>query len=82
VHHYTPELKQASIEWRKEEEPGPVKAKSLLSAGKVMGTIFSDQRGLMHIDCLHERRTINAAYYCEVLSEVRQAYRPNDVTYR
>jgi histone-lysine N-methyltransferase SETMAR len=26
---------------------------------------------LLHIDLLHERRTINAAYYCEV----RQAYR-------
>jgi hypothetical protein len=75
VHHYTPESKQASMEWRKKEEPGPVKAKSRLSAGKVMTTVFFDRRGLLHIDFLHERQTINAAYYCEVLSEVRQAYR-------
>jgi hypothetical protein len=36
VHHYTPEAKRASMEWRKEEEPGLVKAKSRLSAGKVI----------------------------------------------
>jgi hypothetical protein len=63
------------MEWRKKEEPGPVKAKSRMSAGKVMATVFLDRRGLLHIDFLHERRTINAAYYCEMLSEVRQAYR-------
>lgn len=75
VHHYTPESKQASMEWRKKGEPGPVKAKSRLSAGKVMATVFFDQRGLLHLDFLHERRTINAAYYCQILTEVRLAYR-------
>lgn len=75
VHHYTPESKQASMEWRKKGEPGPVKAKSRLSAGKVLATVFFDQRGLLHLDFLHERRTINAAYYCDILTEVRLAYR-------
>jgi histone-lysine N-methyltransferase SETMAR len=47
VHHYTPESKHAaSMEWRKKEEPGPVKAKPQLSAGKVMATVFFDWRGL------------------------------------
>jgi histone-lysine N-methyltransferase SETMAR len=59
------------MEWRKEEEPGPVRAKSRLSAGKVMATVFFDLCGLLHIDFLHKCRTINAAYYCEI----RQAYR-------
>lgn len=40
VHHYTPESKRASMEWRKQGEPGPVKAKSRLSAGKVLATVF------------------------------------------
>jgi histone-lysine N-methyltransferase SETMAR len=75
VHHYTPESKQASMQWRKKEEPGPVKAKSRLSAGKVMATVFFDRPGSLHIDVLHERRTINTAYYWEVFSEVGQAYR-------
>jgi histone-lysine N-methyltransferase SETMAR len=72
----TPESKQAaSTEWRKKEEPGLLKAKSRLPAGKVMATVFFDRRGLLHIDFLHERQIINAAYYCDVLSEVRKAYR-------
>lgn len=75
VHHYTPESKQASMEWRLKGEPGPVKAKSRLSAGKVLASVFFDQRGLLHLDFLHERRTINAAYYCDILNEVRLAYR-------
>lgn len=63
------------MEWRKKGETGPVKAKSRLSAGKVLATVFFDQRGLLHLDFLHERRTINAAYYCQILTEVRLAYR-------
>lgn len=75
VHHYTPESKQASKEWRKKGETAPVKAKSRLSAGKVLATVFFDQRGLLHLDFLHEHKTINAAYYCKLLTEVRLAYR-------
>lgn len=75
VHHYTPESKQASMEWRRKGEGAPVKAKTRLSAGKVLSTVFFDRRGILLIDFLHERRTINAAYYCELLNEVRAAYR-------
>ncbi|XP_039285350.1 uncharacterized protein LOC120351580 [Nilaparvata lugens] len=69
VHHYTPESKQASMEWRKKGEAAPVKAKTRLSAGKVLSTIFFDRRGILLIVFLHERRTINAAYYCELLTK-------------
>ncbi|XP_060822306.1 histone-lysine N-methyltransferase SETMAR-like [Bombus pascuorum] len=75
VHHYTPESKQASMEWRRKEEAAPVKAKTRLSDGKVLATVFFDRRGVLHIDFLHERRTINAAYYCELLREAKVAYR-------
>ena len=75
VHHYTPESKQASMEWRRKGETAPVKAKTRLSAGKVLATVFFDYRGVLLIDFLHERRTINAAYYCELLTQVRAAYR-------
>jgi hypothetical protein len=54
VHHYTPELKQASMEWRKRGEAAPVKAKSHLSAGKVLATVFWDSQGILIIDFLHE----------------------------
>lgn len=75
VHHHTPESKQASMKWRRKGETAPVNAKTRLSAGKVLATVFFDYRGVLLIDFLHERRTINAAYYCELLTQVRAAYR-------
>ncbi|KAF6198043.1 hypothetical protein GE061_007789 [Apolygus lucorum] len=75
VHHYTPSNKRSSEEWRKKGEMAPVKAKARLSAGKVLATVFWDCRGVLLIDFLHERRTINAEYYCGLLHQVRQAYR-------
>ena len=38
VHHYTPETKRASKEWGGKGEECPVKAKTRLSAGKVMAS--------------------------------------------
>jgi len=70
VHHYTPESKQASMEWRKKGEAPPVKAKTKLSAGKVMISVFGDSQGVLFVDFLHERRTINAAYYCQLLDKL------------
>jgi len=74
-HHYTPESKRASKEWRGKDEECPVKAKTQPSAGKVMATVFWDYKGVLHIDFLHDRKTINAAYYCDLLEKVRAAYR-------
>jgi len=45
-----------------------------LSTGQVLSTVFFDQQGILLIDFLHERRTINAAYYCKLLTKVRDAY--------
>lgn len=71
VSHYTPESKQASMEGREKGEAAPVKAKTRLSDGKVFSTVFFDQQGILLIEFLHERRTINAAYYYELLAEAR-----------
>lgn len=75
VHHYSPENKQASKEWRKRGEAGPVKAKTRLSAGKVLATVFWDSQGVLLLDFLHDQRTVNAAYYCTLLNQVKAAYR-------
>ncbi|XP_014485164.1 PREDICTED: histone-lysine N-methyltransferase SETMAR-like, partial [Dinoponera quadriceps] len=42
VHHYTPESKEASMEWRKKSESALIKVKTRLSAGKVLATVFLD----------------------------------------
>ena len=75
VHHYTPETKRASKEWRGKGEECPVKAKMRLSAGKMMATVFWDLKGVLLVDFLHTRRTVNAAYYCGLLEKVRAACR-------
>ena len=75
VHHYTPEMKRASKEWRGKGEECPVKAKMRLSAGKMMATVFWDLKGVLLVDFLHTRRTVNAAYYWNLLEQVRAAYR-------
>jgi histone-lysine N-methyltransferase SETMAR len=75
VHHYTPETKRASKEWRGKGDECPVKAKTRFSAGKVMATVFWDFKGVFFVDFLHARRTVNAAYYCDLLEKARAAYR-------
>ena len=75
VHHCTPEMKRASKEWRGKGEECPVKAKTRLSAGKVMAMgFFWEFKGVLLVDFLHARRTVNATYYCDLLEKVRAAY--------
>ncbi|XP_055375401.1 uncharacterized protein LOC129608102 [Condylostylus longicornis] len=45
VHHYTLETKQQSKQWTSRGEPASKKAKTTLSAGKVMASVFLDARG-------------------------------------
>ena len=74
VHRYIPESKQPSKEWQKPGEAAPWKAKTRLSAGKVLATLFLNRRGILLVAFLHERRAVNAAYYCQLLDEVKLAH--------
>lgn len=73
VHHYTPEMKKQSMEWRKKGENPPRKAYAVKSAGKVMLTAFWDAKGLILSDYLQKGRTINAAYYVGLLEKLKTA---------
>jgi histone-lysine N-methyltransferase SETMAR len=44
-HHYEPESKRQSMEWRHVNSPSKKKFKTLPSAGKVMCTVFWDTIG-------------------------------------
>lgn len=72
VHHYTPESKQQSKQWKRSDEPTPKKAKTILSAGKVMASVFWDSRGVIMVDYLPKGQTINSAYYCTLLRRLRE----------
>ena len=60
VHYFMPESKRSSMQWRHPESLKPKKAKTTFSAGKVMATIFWVSKGVLYVDFLTERRTINA----------------------
>jgi len=67
VHYFTPESKHSSMQWHHPESPKPKKAKITFSAGKVMATIFWESKGVLYVDFLTERCTINAKYYSALL---------------
>ena len=68
VHHYSPETKRQSLEWKHPSSPVKKKFKSQLSAGKVMLTIFWDSKGPILEDFLEKGSTINSASYCDLLA--------------
>lgn len=72
VHHYTPESKIQSKQWKRSDEPTPKKAKAVSSAGKVMASVFWDSKGVIMVDYLTKGETINSAYYCTLLRRLRQ----------
>ena len=74
VHHYTPETKRPSKEWRGKGEECPIKVKTRLPASKLMAMVFWYFKGVLLLDFLHARRTVNAAYYCNLLEKVQAAY--------
>ena len=49
-----------------------MKFKRVLSAGKVMASIFWDSQGIIIIDYLEHCHTINGAYYAGKLRQLRQ----------
>ena len=62
-----PETKEQSKQWTPPGEPAPKKAKTVKSAGKVIATVFWDARGVIHIDYLPSKQTINGDYYAALL---------------
>ncbi|KAL1454589.1 hypothetical protein WDU94_010809 [Cyamophila willieti] len=72
IHHYTPETKEQSKQWTSKDEPAPKKAKAVLSAGKVMATVFWDARGVIFVDYLEKGQTINSAYYVTLLDTLNE----------
>ena len=61
VHHFDPEAKKQSMQWKHPGSSPPKKFKRVPSAGKVMVSIFWDSQRVM-ITYLEESRTISTAY--------------------
>ena len=72
IHHYTPESKQQSKQWTASGESALKKAKTVLSAGKVMATVFWNSQGIILVDYLEKGKTITGAYYATLLDRLSE----------
>ena len=73
IHHFTPESKRASAEWRRENESRPKRPKTQQSAGKIMASVFWDMHGILLIDFLPKGQPINSDYYITLLDRLEDA---------
>ena len=71
IHHYTPESNRQSAEWKTAGESRPKRPKTQQSAGKVMASIFWDAHGIIFIDYIENRKTINSEYYVALLERLK-----------
>ena len=72
-HYYEPESKSQWKQWKRRDEPVPIKVLAAPSAVKRMATVFLDREGILLLDWLPEKTTMNSDYYIEELKELRQA---------
>ncbi|XP_015913054.2 histone-lysine N-methyltransferase SETMAR-like [Parasteatoda tepidariorum] len=72
-HHYLPERKRNSMQWKHASSPPPKKFKAVQSADKVLLTVFFDVQGPLLVEFLEYRKTINYNAYCETLRRLRRS---------
>jgi len=72
VSHEAPKLKQQSMEWRHTSSPTKTKFKQTTSTEKVMCT-FWNRKGVLLVDFLPQRSTINAGVCCNTLQKLHCA---------
>ena len=72
VHHYDPEEKRQSMEYRHVTSPQPKKFKVQPSAGKIMLMVFWDGNQIYLTDYLEKGTSVNSARYIESLKKLRR----------
>ena len=76
VHHYEPETKRQSMQWKHTSSPSSKKFKSQPSAGKLRLTVFWDSQGPILEHYMEKGVTVTSVNYCNMLrNELRPAIR-------
>ncbi|GFV05259.1 histone-lysine N-methyltransferase SETMAR [Trichonephila clavipes] len=57
-HHYEPETKRDSMQWKHASSPPPKKFRAVKSAGKVLLTVFFDVQGPLLVEFLEHRKAL------------------------
>lgn len=73
VHHWDPETKQESMQWKHKASPPPKKFRTQPSAGKIMATIFWDCEGILLLDYMPHKTSITGESYANQLRMLRDA---------
>ena len=73
AHHFDPETKQQSKQWKHVTSPTPVKIRKIASADKVMASVCWDSEGVLMIDYLERGKTVTGVYYAELIRKLRSA---------
>jgi hypothetical protein len=76
-------IQTAVKQWTEAGCSAPKKKRSVPSAGKVMASVFSDDKGILFIDYLEKSKTIIGEYYCNFLTRLdKKLVRKNPVCKR
>jgi histone-lysine N-methyltransferase SETMAR len=75
IHHYIPESKQQSKQWREAGCSAPKRTRWVPSAAKVMASVFWDDEGILFIDYLEKGQTITGEYYSNLLTRLDKQIR-------
>ncbi|GFR60160.1 histone-lysine N-methyltransferase SETMAR [Elysia marginata] len=71
VHHYDPECKAKSMEYRHKTSPSPRKFKVVAFARKVLFTVFWDMEGVVHMEFLEQDQTVKSERYISPLRAIK-----------
>ena len=69
LHHWDPDTKKESMQWKHPGSPPPKKFRTQPSASKVMATVFWDSKGIILIDYKPAGISITGEYYANVIKQ-------------
>ena len=69
IHHFDPEEKRLSMQYRHTSSPRLKKFKTVLSAGKILLTVFWDSQRVYMTEFLEAGNTVNSARYIETIKK-------------
>jgi histone-lysine N-methyltransferase SETMAR len=70
-HHYEPDSKRQSMEWRHPDSTRKMEFRTLISEWKVMCTVFWDRRVVILLDFLEPRESVNSECYETTLTKLK-----------
>ena len=77
LHHWDPDTKKESMQWKHPGSPPPKKFRTQPSASKIMATVFGDSKGIILIDYKPAGTSITGEYYANVIKQLRVAIKEN-----